>query len=274
MVRRAARKHTQMDVGTRGLCKSLKKIFDEFGLKIPDTRGQELRLDHAKRAPPQIDRGRRQSFIHWHEEITGTQDAPSAAERCVDRFTKCNSNIFDRVMLIHVKVARCTEPQVETAVTRHQFKHVIEEKNPRGNFGFAAAIEIQVQVDLRFLCIATYMCAPRHQRAWGPGPRIFRSFRNSAGVPIVMRAKPGPRSLLRARTRMLCRASLRKNARPALPKSASRKLAELGKTRTFRCASSLVSQSRRRLTSRTYRATVFRSSIAATLAARAAIFTG
>src|SRR6516225_9516769 len=154
-----------MDVGARGLCKSLKKIFDEFGLKIPDTRGREPRLDHAKRAPPQIDRGRRQSFIHWHEEITGTQDAPSVAERCVDRFTECNSNIFDRVMLIHVEVARCCEPEVKTAVTRHQFKHMIEEKNPCGNPGLAVAIEIQAHVDLRFLRIAAYMSLSRHQRA-------------------------------------------------------------------------------------------------------------
>jgi hypothetical protein len=66
--------------------------------------------------------------------------------------------------LIHVKVARCSEPQVETAVTRHQFKHVIEETNPCGNFGFSAALEIQAQVDLRFLGIAAYMCASRHQR--------------------------------------------------------------------------------------------------------------
>jgi len=112
-----------------------------------------------------VDRGRRQSFVHWHEKITGTQDAPSAAERCVDRFTECNSNIFDRVMLIHVEVARCSEPQVETTVTRHQFKHVIEEKNPCGNFGLAVAIKIQAQVDLRFLRVAAYLCASRHQRA-------------------------------------------------------------------------------------------------------------
>ena len=42
-------------------------------------------------------------------------------------------------------------------MARHQIKHVIEKRNSRGNFGFAPAIEIQVQVDLRFLRIAANM---------------------------------------------------------------------------------------------------------------------
>lgn len=146
-----------MHVGPGALRKSMKKVFDQFGLKIADALGRELRLDHAKRAPAQIDRGRRESFIHWHQEIAGAQDAPFAAERRVDCSAERNTDIFDGMVLIHVKVAGSIEPQVETAMARHQIKHVIEKRNSRGNFGFAPAIEIQVQVDLRFLRIAANM---------------------------------------------------------------------------------------------------------------------
>jgi hypothetical protein len=46
-----------------------------------------------------------------------------------------------------------------------QVEHVVEEGNARGNFGFAAAIEVQAQLDLCFFGFAANLCGSKHDRS-------------------------------------------------------------------------------------------------------------
>ena len=69
-------------------------------------------------------------------------------------FAERDSGVFDGVMLVHVEVAAGDEFQIEAAVARDLFEHVIEEADAGINVRLAASIEIELQTDIGFLGFA------------------------------------------------------------------------------------------------------------------------
>src|SRR5271168_473979 len=124
------------------LREALEKILGQLGLEIADSSRRKSRLDHAKWTSTEIDSGRCQRFVHGHQEISGSQNAFFISEGSCHRLTKRNTNVLHGVVLIHIEIALRGDLQIETAVTRDQVQHVIEETDARVNFGLAAAIEI------------------------------------------------------------------------------------------------------------------------------------
>ena len=57
-------------------------------------------------------------------------------------------------MLVHVEIAAGVQLQIERAVARNEFEHVVEEANSCGDAGFSTAIQIQLQMNVRFVCLA------------------------------------------------------------------------------------------------------------------------
>src|SRR6266481_2616599 len=73
--------NAQMNIGARGLRKSLKEVFGQLGLKITDARAGDFCVHHAKGPPAEIDGAGSECFVHRHQEITGTQNATFCAQR-------------------------------------------------------------------------------------------------------------------------------------------------------------------------------------------------
>ncbi len=67
---------------------------------------------------------------------------PSA---CFHRFAERDADVLDGVVLINVEIAARGEFQIEAAVARNLFEHVIEETNAGRDLRLAAAVEIQFQ---------------------------------------------------------------------------------------------------------------------------------
>jgi hypothetical protein len=65
-------------------------------------------------------------------------------------------------MLVDVEVAGGFQAKIETAVPRHEVKHMVEEPNTSGDCGFASAVEIQANIDLRFLGFALDVSGSKH----------------------------------------------------------------------------------------------------------------
>src|SRR5271168_2428754 len=93
-------------------------------------------------------------------------------------------------------------------------------------------------------------------------------------VPMLMRAKPGPISLERSRTKMPVRVSLAKSAGPCGPKSARRKFPALGYVVTPSFDNCAANSFRVRRVALTYFLMAARFLSAASAATRAARFTG
>ena len=154
MMRRAAIDNAEVNIGTRSLRESLKKVFGKLGLKIPDSLRADFPGDNAVRSSAEIDRGGRKRFVHRHQEISGAEDSALVADRLGQRLTERDAGVFDGVVLIDVEVAFGFDREIEGAVAGNEIEHVIEETDAGGDFGCAATVEIQAQFNLRLVGFA------------------------------------------------------------------------------------------------------------------------
>jgi len=133
MMRRAAVKNAQMNIGASSLGEPLKKIFDQLSLKAANQARGEFRFDDTKRAAAEVNRGGGKSLIHGHQKIAGAENAFAIPEGGVDCFTESNTDVFDGVMLIDMEIASRFELEVESAVASDEIEHVVEEGDTGGN---------------------------------------------------------------------------------------------------------------------------------------------
>ncbi len=140
-----------MNVGRGGVSESAEEIFHQFGLEIANARRGYFEFADAECAARKVERGGGETIVHGHQEVSGAENAAFRAECFLDGFAERDADVFHGVMLVNVEIAARGELQVESAVTRDLFEHVIEETNAGGDFRFAAPIEIQFHARYRFL---------------------------------------------------------------------------------------------------------------------------
>jgi hypothetical protein len=68
----------------------------------------------------------------------------------IKRLSKADPDILNRVMVIDVEIATGVQTEVKKSIAHQRRQHVVEEWNPRGNVAHAAALEGQVDLDVRF----------------------------------------------------------------------------------------------------------------------------
>ena len=131
-------------------------------------------------------------FIHRHDEIAGAVDALAIAECLEQRFAEHDADVFDRVVLIDVEIARRLQRQIETAVTREQLEHVVEESDAGADVVAAAAIDRQCASDL---CLRRLAIEYRRSTHRGLPAATDSSASMAAAVwssmPAVIRIQPG-----------------------------------------------------------------------------------
>ncbi len=141
--------HMDIRLGSAG--EALEEIMDEFGLKITDEAGVNFGVDDRCGASAEVDSGDSQRLVHRHDEIAGPQNATFRAEGLSKGLAERDSDIFDCVVLVDVKVARRFEFEIEAAVVGEEFEHVVEESDAGGDLIAAFAFDGEGQSDLRFL---------------------------------------------------------------------------------------------------------------------------
>src|SRR5579884_160792 len=118
MVTGAAVEHTGMHVSAGAASEALKKIYDQFGLQITDQAGANFGFNLRLRASTEIHGCEAEGFVHRHDEVSGAQNSFFRAQRVRECFAKSDADVFDRVVLVDIKVPGCGELQVERPVTR------------------------------------------------------------------------------------------------------------------------------------------------------------
>jgi len=151
-----------MNVGLCGLRETLKKIFHQFDLEIANAFGSNLCLYDATRPAAKIYSGSGERFVHGHQEITGAHNAALAAEGSLQGFAQRDADIFDRVMLVHVKIAVGVHLQIKRAVPCDQLEHVVEEADSGSDASLSASVQVQLQADVRFVGLAMNSCSAWH----------------------------------------------------------------------------------------------------------------
>ena len=116
-----------VDVGARARGEAVEEIVNELRLQVANHADLDLQVDHRVGTAAQVDGHDGEGFIHRHDEVTRAVDALAVTERLQHRLAENDSHVLDRVMLIDVQVTVALSVEIETAVTREQLQHVIEE---------------------------------------------------------------------------------------------------------------------------------------------------
>src|SRR5258708_5569937 len=114
---------------------------EHLGRHLADLFALEFGIPDDPISPAKINSDLRETIVHrqcksvtLHPAFVLQGQRKGLAER--DR------NILDSVMLIDMQIAFCIDAQVEAAVTRKLFEHVIKKGNAGDNFESAFAVKI------------------------------------------------------------------------------------------------------------------------------------
>jgi hypothetical protein len=138
-----------MNICTRAAGKALEEIVYQLHLQISDTRRTNFGIDNRRSAPTEINRGKTERFVHRHDKVTGAQNTAAISESLVKDLAQSDADVFHRVVLIHIQVADRGEFQIESAMPRKQFHHVVEKTDSGGDFIFAATFDGERNPNLR-----------------------------------------------------------------------------------------------------------------------------
>src|ERR1700722_86117 len=205
--------HAHMDVGASAARKAFEEIVHKFRLQITDARSTDFRLHDRHCTAAEIYGGQSEGLVHGHQEVASPQDAAPVAQSAVKDLSERNAHVLHGVVLIYIQVSAGGNLQIETAVPCKEFQHVVEKTDSGCDLVLTAALDAQINADLRFSRLAVDACLP-HARTSGCGRRGSRrfaaTFRKAAikarvwsSDPTVNRTQPShPGSELRSRTRI------------------------------------------------------------------------
>ena len=78
--------------------------------KSPIFADGKVGAEHQRVAAAQVDRHGGQRLFHRQREVAVAADAGLVAERLLERLAQADADVFDRVVLIDVKIALGVEP--------------------------------------------------------------------------------------------------------------------------------------------------------------------
>src|SRR5205085_10532143 len=120
-----------VQVAAHGFGERTPEMFGQFDRKIADHLAARLDPIDEIEAPRQIDDRTTQRLVHRHYRRAVTRDAPFVAERLLERLPQSDRDVFDRMMIVNLKVAATSNLKIKQAVPRKQLKHVIEKRDAR-----------------------------------------------------------------------------------------------------------------------------------------------
>jgi len=205
----AAVKHARVNIGASSASEALEEVGHQFDLKISNARCADFRIDDRSGASTEIHGGQTESFIHGHDKVAGTENAAAVSQGAIEDFAQSDSNVFDSMMLIDIEVADSGKFQIECAVPRKKFQHMIEKTNSRRDFVLSTTLNRErnpnfgfrgLAMELRLSHAVTSMCGFRSRTTWRSAAiRVCVCFSD----PTVRRTQPShPGSVCRSRTRI------------------------------------------------------------------------
>jgi len=116
-------------------------------LQIADQARADLGIDRKCDASTEIDGSDGKRLVHRHKEIAGAENAALVSKSAIEGFAQCNSDVLDRVVLIHVEIAVTLQLQVKRTMAREELEHVIEEANPGRDLVLAGTFDREIDCD-------------------------------------------------------------------------------------------------------------------------------
>ena len=126
----------EVQSNAHGLRERTEEVFDHFGRQISDMAVLELGFEREVRTTGNVECTACKRFIHRKQEAEAA-DAALVAQCQPQRFTERESYVFDRVVIVDLKVSLGMKMQTNTAVHGDLVEHVVEKADARGNVIFS-----------------------------------------------------------------------------------------------------------------------------------------
>ena len=141
------------------------EFFDELKRKRRPDRGHIGGGVVSQKWPPaQIHDRANERLVHRHIEKSVAADPGLVAKGFGDRLPKQNAGVLDRVVIINLDVALRRQLEIEQTMLGEESEHVVEERNPCGDFGNSRSVEIPGETDFGFGSFAFECGRARHGR--------------------------------------------------------------------------------------------------------------
>jgi hypothetical protein len=101
-----------------------------------------------------INRNLGQGLVHGDRGKPVPPDSFLCGQTFFQRLAQNDSDIFDRVMEIHIQITLGFKGKIKKTMFCGKFQHVVEKGNPGFNVGLSFAVKIDPQIDLRFRGVA------------------------------------------------------------------------------------------------------------------------
>src|SRR6266850_7691225 len=144
MMRVAATDEIQMQVHPDLVSHRLHEVVDQLGLKIAHPLLADLHVVAKIRTPADIDNRGANRLVQRHRRLADAPDSRAVAERLPKRAPEHDSDVFDRVMVIYMQIARGLDCEIEKSVAGETLKHMIEEWNPGSRLATPRAVKREI----------------------------------------------------------------------------------------------------------------------------------
>jgi hypothetical protein len=134
-------KNLHMDIAGDVIHEAAEEIGHELRLQVADETHLQLILVNQSRTAAQVDRHHGESFIHGKNKIAGAVDSFTLSQRFSEELAKHDADIFNGMVLIDIQISVRVERQIEAAMFREQFEHVVEEPDSGRNLVTAATFD-------------------------------------------------------------------------------------------------------------------------------------
>src|SRR5258708_20695107 len=166
--------------------KSMEKLVHQVDVEFTDQPAGVVDRIFETGPPREVDHHARQRFIQRNIGVTIATHAFLVADSFGKGLAERDSDVLDSMVGIDMKIALGLDFKINHTVTRNLVEHVVEESNPGCKPGFAATIQIEANLDLRFEGIAgdLGLAHGRTVSSW-PYPNSIRTTRTRATPPLI-----------------------------------------------------------------------------------------
>jgi uncharacterized protein len=134
--------------------KAVEPVFDQLRIPFAETRHIERDLPNEIGPPRDVERAAGKCFIHWRISRAVPHNAALLAERLQNGFPNGDARVFGGVVLINVQIAHRLDRKINQRMARQLFEHVIKEPDAGRDRILSRAIEIDLDIDRRFVRLA------------------------------------------------------------------------------------------------------------------------
>src|SRR5712691_1518553 len=156
------------------------EVLEQVQVEVRDPRPPERHIEDQVRPTRDVHRRMYQRFVHRQKGVSIAGDALLVAHRLLERLAEADADVLHRVVQVHVQVAPGIHGKVHQAVLGPGLQHVVEEGDARLHLGRPAAVQVELQHDLRLLRVAL---DPRLPIVWLHALPPVRSMRTAAAAP-------------------------------------------------------------------------------------------